>query len=147
MKKYYLLLSFLSISIIVFAQSKNDEAVKAVLKNYKTKIEQLDTTGISNLFVKKSNVYENGGSEGTISHYLEHHLGPELKDFKSFNFNNYKIDVQVDGNYAFTTESYNYVIVLAKNNTEIKRNGVATSVLKKTNGEWKIINTHSSSRK
>ena len=55
--------------------------------------------------------------------------------------------MQVDGNYAFTTESYNYVIVLAKNNTEIKRKGIATSVLKKTNGEWKIINTHSSSRK
>ena len=133
--------------MIVFAQNKSDEAVKAVLKKYKTKIEQLDTAGVSNLFVKKSNVYESGSSEGTISHYLEHHLGPELKDFKSFNFNNYKVDVQVDGNYAFTTETYNYVIVLAKNNTEIKRNGVATSVLKKTNGEWKIINTHSSSRK
>ena len=147
MNKIFSLLIFFSFSTTIFAQSKNDEAVKTVLKNYKTKIEQLDTIGISNLFLKKSNVYENGGSEGTISHYLEHHLGPELKDFKSFNFNNYKIDVQVDGNYAFTTESYNYVIVLAKNNTEIKRNGIATSVLKKTNGEWKIINTHSSSRK
>ena len=147
MKRLMLILSFLSISIIVFAQSKNDEAVKAVLKNYKTKIEQLDTTGIANLFVKKSNVYENGSSEGTISHYLEHHLGPELKDFKSFSFNNYKVDVQVDGNYAFTTESYTYVIVLAKDNTEIKRKGIATSVLKKTGGEWKIMVTHGSSRK
>ena len=147
MNKIFSLLIFFSFSTTIFAQSKNDEAVKTVLKNYKTKIEQLDTIGISNLFLKKSNVYENGGSEGTISHYLEHHLGPELKDFKSFNFNNYKIDVQVDGNYAFTTESYNYVIVLAKNNTEIKRTGVATSVLKKTNGVWKIMNTHSSSRK
>lgn len=147
MKKIFLILILSSSTILAFTQSKNDEAVKDVLKKYKTNIEQLDTTGVSNLFVKKSKIYESGGSEGTIGHYLEHHLGPELKDFKSFNFNDYKVDVEVDGNYAFTTETYNYVIVLAKDNTEIKRKGVATSVLKKTNGEWKIVVTHSSSRK
>ena len=57
------------------------------------------------------------------------------------------MEVQVDGNYAFTAETYNYTIIVAKDNTEVKRKGVATSVLKKENGKWKIMIRHNSSRK
>ena len=84
---------------------------------------------------------------GSYAHYLEHHLGPEFKEFKSFKYNNYKVEVQVEGNYAFATETYNYTIVVLKDNAEVKRKGVATSVLKKVKGEWKIMISHNSSRK
>jgi ketosteroid isomerase-like protein len=57
------------------------------------------------------------------------------------------VDVKIDGKYAFTTETYNYTLILAKDKTEVKRKGVATSVLKKVNGEWKIMISHNSSRK
>ena len=147
MKKILFTLVIFSVYTISFAQTKDAIAVKQVLKEYQNKIEKLDTTGISNLFVKNSGIFEGGSSEGTIAHYLEHHLGPELKEFSSFKFNNYKVDVQVDSNYAFANEVYSYIIVTEKNKTEVKRNGVATSVLKKVGGMWKIANTHSSSRK
>ena len=147
MKKIYVTLIVFASFTTSFAQNKNATDVKQVLKEYQNKIEKLDTTGVSNLFVQNSSIFEGGSSEGTIAHYLEHHLGPELKEFKSFKFSNYKVDVQVDGNYAFANEVYSYVIVTEKNNTEVKRNGVATSVLKKVGGIWKIANTHSSSRK
>ena len=39
------------------------------------------------------------------------------------------------------------VIVVAKDNAEVKRKGVSTSVLKKIKGEWKIMISHNSSRK
>lgn len=89
-----------------FAQNSDKEAVKSVLDNYKKAIDKLDTTGVVNLFVKDSKVYEQASDEGTIGHYLEHHLGPELKEFKSFAFSNYKVDVTVAGEYAFSTETY-----------------------------------------
>ena len=57
------------------------------------------------------------------------------------------MDVTVDGNYAFATETYTYVIVVAKDNSEVKRKGVSTSVIKKIKGEWKIMISHNSSRK
>ena len=117
------------------------------MNSYKNAIEKLDTTGVVNLFVKDSKVFEQAKDEGTIGHYLEHHLGPELKDFKSFTFSNYKVDVTVAGEYAFSTETYIYTIILAKDAKEIKSQGVATSVLKKTKGVWKIMQTHSSFRK
>ncbi|WP_371815901.1 hypothetical protein [Flavobacterium sp. CS20] len=52
--------------------------------------------------------------------------------------------------YAFTTETYIYTIVLNPDekgeSRTIKKKGVATSILKKMDGKWKIIKTHSSSR-
>ena len=133
--------------LAAFTQTGDNEAVKKVLNSYKQAIEKLDTTGVVKLFVKDSKVFEQAKEEGTIGHYLEHHLGPELKEFKSFTFSNYKVDVTVTGEYAFSTETYIYTIILAKDGKEIKSQGVATSVLKKTKEGWKIVQTHSSFRK
>jgi ketosteroid isomerase-like protein len=142
-----MMLLLLATGIAALAQTGDKEAVKSVLNEYKKAIEKLDTTGIVNLFVKDSKVFEQAKDEGTIGHYLEHHLGPELKDFKSFTFSDYKVDVTVTGNYAFSTETYTYTIILAKDGKEIKSQGVATSVLQKTKNGWKIMQTHSSFRK
>ena len=71
-------------------------------------------TGTDTLFTSDSKIYESGGSEGNYAHYLEHHLEPELKEFTSFAFIDYKAEVQVDGKYAFATETYNYIIIVAK---------------------------------
>ncbi|MBC9929025.1 nuclear transport factor 2 family protein [Chitinophaga qingshengii] len=147
MKKIALIICINILATAAFAQNKDIDAVKAVLKEYNNAIEKLDVAGTEKLFTSDSKIYESGGSEGNYAHYLEHHLSPELKSFKVFKFNEYKIDVQLNSNYAFTTETYNYVIILAKDNAEVKRKGVATSVLKKENGTWKIMINHNSSRK
>ena len=147
MKKILIAILFLSASIHLFAQTNDAEAAKAVLKQYKDAIEKLDVTGTEKNFTADSKIYESGGSEGSYAHYLEHHLGPEFKEFTSFKYSDYKVEVQIDGNYAFATETYNYIIILAKDNSEVKRKGVATSVLKKVKGEWKIMISHNSSRK
>ncbi|MBA4146247.1 MAG: DUF4440 domain-containing protein, partial [Cytophaga sp.] len=87
-------------SAFLSANAQNEEAVKTILGNYKAAIEKLDTTGTGKLFAKNSVVVESGSIEGSYRHYAEHHLGPELKDFKSFKFNNYKVDVQMIGAVA-----------------------------------------------
>lgn len=147
MKKYTLIIILSLSSFASLGQSRDADAIKDVLNSYKKSIEKLDTTGVSTLFVSDSKVYEQAKDEGTIGHYLQHHLGPELKVFKSFNFSDYKVDVTVTGDYAFSTESYLYTIVLAKDGSTIKSQGVATSVLRKTSQGWKIVMTHSSFRK
>jgi len=126
------------------------EAVVLVLKRYNNALQNLTTEGTFKLFTEDSEVFESGGVEGSYAHYIEHHLGPELGHFKSFIFSDYKIDAQVDGDYAFTTETYVYTIVLKPNeqgeSRTIVKKGVATSILKKMDGNWKITKTHSSSR-
>ncbi|WP_300441317.1 nuclear transport factor 2 family protein [Christiangramia sp.] len=126
------------------------EAVKSVMKNYKNAMQNLTTKGTFELFAKDSHIFESGGVEGSYANYIEHHIGPELGHFNKFEYSDYKIEVQVDAPYAFTTETYIYTIVTKPDeNSEsktIKKKGVATSVLKKIDGNWKIIKMHSSSR-
>ena len=128
------------------------KAVETVMQSYKDAIQNLTTEGTKELFTADATVFESGGSEGTYEEYESHHLGPELDYFSLFEFSDYTIDVIVDLPYAFTTESYVYTIEIKENVEEeieartIKKRGVATSVLKKINGEWKITRTHTSSR-
>lgn len=121
-------------------------AVRQVLLQYKSAIERLDATGTTALFTSDSQVFENGGVEGSYANYLAKHLGPELGHFKSFKFSDYKIDVRFEGPVALTTETYTYRIETHKGEV-VERRGVATSVLKKVGRQWKILSTHGSSRK
>lgn len=133
-------------AVAAFAQEETD-AVKQVLLQYKNSLEKLDLAGTDQLFVPGSLIIESGKVEGTYQDYLAHHIGPELGEFKSFRFENYKADVTVAGEYAFAVETYHYTIILHKENAEIKRKGAASSFLKKDNGTWKIVHMHNSSRK
>ncbi len=122
------------------------EQVKAVLSAYKSGLEKLDVSKLAPLFTPDSQVFESGGVEGTFTQYLEHHIGPELAEFKEFSFRDYKVDVRIELPFAFTTETYIYKIVLKEDGRVIEKKGLATSILRKTADGWKIIQTHSSSR-
>jgi uncharacterized protein (TIGR02246 family) len=124
-------------------------AVRQVLARYQQAVEKLDTTGTDRLFAPNSVVLETGSKEGAYRHYAGHHLAPELKEFSSFKYGDYEVDVTVDGPYAFAVETYTYTIGLKKDpKTPIKRRGVATSVLRKSPaGTWQIISSHNSARK
>ncbi|MEC8832206.1 MAG: DUF4440 domain-containing protein, partial [Bacteroidota bacterium] len=82
----------------LFGQDANTEkeAVLTVMKTYKGALQNLTTDGTFELFTENSEVFESGGVEGTYSHYIEHHLGPELGHFEKFEFTDYEINVKVD---------------------------------------------------
>lgn len=63
MRKISLAAFMLCLLVISFAQSKDAEAVKTVLKQYNNAIEKLDVTGTEKLFTADSKIYESGGSE------------------------------------------------------------------------------------
>ena len=128
------------------ASTSEEAAVKDVLSRYKAAIERLDARGTEQLFAQDSTIFETGGTEGTYANYLAHHLGPELKDFRSFRFSNYKVSVRFEGPIALATETYDYRIETKKGEIA-ERRGVATSVLKKSGGRWKILSMHNSARK
>ena len=128
------------------AQNPDEAAVRSVLSQYKAAIERLDPTGTERLFAADAAIFETGGVEGSYTNYLAHHLGPELIEFKSFGFSDYGVDVRFEGPVALATETYNYRIE-TKTGEIAERRGVATSVLKKIGGEWKILSMHNSARK
>ncbi len=147
MKNLISLLAIIFLAVGTLSAQTEEAKVKQVLSSYKEALENLVVKGTDVLFVSNSQIIESGKVEGTYQEYLAHHIGPELGDFTSFKFDNYKVEVTVTGDYAFAVETYNYTIVLKKDNSEIKRRGVASSFLKKENGSWKIVHMHNSSRK
>ena len=128
------------------SRAADERAVRAVLAQYKAAIERLDARGTEQLFAPDSQIFETGGSEGSYSNYLTRHLGPELGHFRSFKFSDYKVTVRFEGPVALATETYRYRIE-PKTGDPAERLGVATSVLKKVGGTWKILSMHNSARR
>ena len=148
--RYLILLALVALSAPVQAQraphrAVDEAAVTAVLGQYRAAIERLDATGTERLFVADSQIFESGGVEGTYAHYLAHHLGPELREFRSFRFSNVNVEVRFEGPVALATESYTFRIEPVQG-APVERRGVTTSVLRRTGAGWRIVSSHNSSR-
>jgi uncharacterized protein (TIGR02246 family) len=131
------------------AEPAGDEAaVHAVLTGYRQAIENRDGPAAEQYFWPDSQIYEQGGVEGDFATYLAHHLGPELHDIASFDFDGVETQVRVTGDFAYAREVYTYEIVFpeAAARAPVSRRGVATSVLARRDGEWRIVVYHSSAR-
>lgn len=122
-------------------------AVEAVLAGYRQAVENRDGAAAERYFWPDSQILEQGGVEGSFATYLAHHLGPELQDFVSFDFDAVETEVAGSGDIAYATEVYTYAITFVDAaRAPIARRGVATSVLLRRNGEWRIAVYHASSR-
>jgi hypothetical protein len=118
---------------------RDAEAVRSVLRTYDAAVERLDPRGTEVLF-------ESGGREGNYTTYFSHHLTPELAEFRSFKFSDYRVSVRFEGSIALATETYRYRIETKKGEIA-ERVGAATSVLKKVGNRWQILVMHSSAHK
>lgn len=142
---------------LIYGQENIEDVEKknvlTVIESYKNALQNLTTKGTFELFTDDALVYEQGKVEGTYTDYIDNHLGPELGHFKSFTFSDYNVNVSVNLPYAYTTEDYLYTIVLKEDpergitERTINSKGVATSILQKIDGEWKIIHSHTSFKK
>ena len=131
------------------AQPSADEAaVEAVLSGYRQAVEARDSEAAARYFWPDSQVFEQGGVEGDFATYLAHHLGPELLEIASFDFDGLETDVEVVGDLAYASEVYTYEITFpqAAARAPISRRGVATSVLQRRGDAWRIVVYHSSAR-
>lgn len=129
------------------AQSPDEQQVRAVVSAYKDAIERMDVSQTPALFWPDAAIFENGGVEGTFTYYLEHHLGPEFADLAGFDFRDHEMKVEIDGDAAFVSETYTYHISFKDAaRAPIERRGVATSVLRKRDGQWRFDLYHSSAR-
>ena len=135
-----------ALSAATLEQEVSAAAIRSVLSTYDQAIERLDPRGTETLFAKDSQIFESGGSEGNYANYLAHHLTPELGQFRSFKFSDYKLSIRFEGPIALATETYTYRIGTKKGEIS-ERVGVATSVLKKIGDRWQIIVMHSSAHK
>ncbi|MEQ9662910.1 MAG: nuclear transport factor 2 family protein [Parasphingopyxis sp.] len=130
---------------ILHEDEQSLQAVEEVLRQYKSALEALDASETSMLFTEDSRIYETGNYEGDYATYLSHHLAPELEHFEAFRFSDYTVEVRFEGPVAIASERYNYTIEI-EGRDPIERQGVATSVLRHVDDEWRIVQMHNSGR-
>jgi ketosteroid isomerase-like protein len=122
-------------------------AVEAVLAGYRLAVESRDGAAAERYFWPDSHVFEQGGAEGDFATYLAHHLGPELGEIASFDFDAIATEIEGSGDIAYASEVYTYAIAFVDTaRTPVARRGVATSVLLRRDGAWRIAVYHASSR-
>ena len=127
------------------AQENNaSHAVKETLKSYAAAIESKDMDEIEKYVVTSEDftIFEGGHINWGWPDYRDNHLTPELKAFLEFQYNYEDIKAQVMGHMAYATLKYNIAIKMKER--EVSGEGLATAVLIKKTGQWKIQHMHTS---
>ena len=127
------------------AQENNgSHAVAETLKNYAAAVESKNIAEVEKYVVTSEDftIFEGGHINWGWPDYRDNHLAPELKSFLEFQYNYEEIKARVLGDMAYATLKYNIYIKMKER--EISGEGLATAVLLKKAGQWKIQHMHTS---
>ena len=151
--KYFAAVLALSIAVLlygfnvsadVFAQTNEVKAVTDVLTLEAAAVEKGDLAALDKLWANDETVtvFESGHANYGWNDYRNNHLAPELKAFKNTKYSFSDVKVKVDGKTAWAT--FKYSIAAEIGTRKIESGGLATAVLEKRDGEWRIVHWHSS---
>ncbi len=126
------------------AQANDDEAVRAVLMQSATGFERGDLATLNKVYANDESVtiFESGHANYGWADYRDHHLVPEMKEFKNTKYTLSDIKVKVSGNTAWATYKYALTGDLKDRHIDVK--GLGTAVLEKRGSGWQIVHTHTS---
>ena len=121
------------------------KAITAMLADYDRAFNAKDLDRLAVFYHADVTVYEGGGINPGWADYRDRHLGPELKAFNNLKFEHIKIVVKMIGpDAAYVTGEY---LLDATTDREVKAGGLATYVMIREAGQWKIRHSHTSSKR
>lgn len=126
------------------AQTNEEKAVISVLTQDAAAVEKGDLAALDKLWANDESVtvFESGHANYGWNDYRNNHLAPELKEFKNTKYSFSEMKVKVDGKTAWAT--FKYALSADIGTRHVDAGGLATAVLEKRNGEWRIVHWHSS---
>jgi ketosteroid isomerase-like protein len=116
------------------------------LKAYDAAFLAKDLAKLASMYTPETIVYEGSGINRGWKNYSETHLGPELKSFENLEFGHANVVPHVLGdNAAYVTADY--TIKAKMGERTLDSGGLATFVLSKEAGSWKIRHTSTAARR
>lgn len=107
--------------------------------------ERSDMTALDTLYAGDSLlVIEGAGINRGWVDYRDHHLAPELKEFKKFKYRPFELEARVVGDIAWVT--YRYAISADMGERKLDSVGRGTAILEKRDGKWVVRLTQTGSR-
>jgi uncharacterized protein (TIGR02246 family) len=98
------------------------------------------------LDIEGARYVESGGQNEGLTDLIEHHVEPEGDAFDSFELTLAPTEVHVEGDFAWAITDVELDAVLRKDQRRIHNRGFQTLILRRVEGAWKVVHTHSSSR-
>jgi ketosteroid isomerase-like protein len=115
-------------------------------KNYDQAFMAKDLEKLATFYHPDVTVYEGGGINPGWADYRDRHLGPELKAFGNLKFEHINITARAIGpDAAYVTGEY--LLDATTEAREIRSGGLATYVMIREAGVWKIRHSHTSSKR
>lgn len=122
------------------------KVITALFADYDRAFIAKDLDRLGTFYHPDVTVYEGGGINPGWADYRDRHLGPELKSFGDLKFEHVKVAVRMIGpDAAYVTAEY--LLDATANGKEIRSGGLATYVVIREAGQWKIRHSHTSSRR
>ena len=126
------------------AQGDVERAVRDVLLQNATGFEKGDLATLNKVWANDEavTVFESGHANYGWADYRDHHLVPELKDFKNTKYTLSDIRIKVAGKTAWAT--FKYALTGQFKDRAVDVNGLGTAVLEERGGNWLIVHWHTS---
>ena len=126
------------------AKTNEVKAVTDVLTRAAQAVEKGDLAALDKIWANSEDVtvFESGHANFGWNDYRNNHLAPELKEFKNTKYAFSDLKVKVDGRTAWAT--FKYSISAEIEAKKIEGGGLATAILEKREGKWRIVHWHSS---
>lgn len=107
--------------------------------------ERKDLVALDSLYAGDSLlVMEGSGINRGWADYRDHHLGPELAEFRDFKYRPFDIEMRVSGDLAWAT--FRYALSASTAERAIDAVGRGTAILERRGNRWVVRLTHTASR-
>jgi uncharacterized protein (TIGR02246 family) len=139
-------LAVLVMTLPAAARQATDAEVLAFFKAYDAAFNGKDLNKLAALYHPDVTIFEGSGINRGWVDYRDNHLGPELKSFQNLQWSHSNIVVHPLGpTAAYVTADYS--IKYQAGERAVDSGGIATHVLVKENGSWKIRHSHTAARR
>ena len=129
----------------VLAQSVPPD-IAAFFKAYDTAFNARDIDKLATLYHPDVTIFEGSLINRGWVDYRDNHLGPELKSFQDLQWAHSNIVVHLLGDSAAYVTA-DYAIKYKVGDRAVDSGGIATHVLVKEQGAWKIRHSHTAARR
>ena len=120
--------------------------IAAFFKNYDAAFNARDTDKLAVLYHPDVTIFEGSGINRGWVDYRDNHLGPELKSFQDLQWSHSNLVVHMLGDSAAYVTA-DYAIKYKTGDRVVDSGGIATHVLVKEQGAWKIRHSHTAARR
>lgn len=134
----------LALPTMVQAQANERDRVEAVVRAVFSASERGELSALDSLYTADATIIEGAGLDRSWVNYRDHHLAPELKEFRDFRYRPSDVEVSVHGDVAWVM--FRYTLAATLGERRIDNVGRGTMILQRDRGAWRIRHSHTSSR-